>query len=85
MKHVDSCGILGAIPFRKLPRWRATEFNGRSPGRLADNARRGVEVPAGLDARLVGLSQTEIANELRLSSATLETEVHWNRRLADKI
>ena len=78
---MDSCGILGAIPFRKLPRWWATESDGRSPGRLAGNGRRGVEVPAGLDVRLVALSQTEIANEL----TSLETAVQWNRRLADEI
>ena len=52
---------------------------------MAGNGRRVVEVPAGLDVRLVALSQTEIANELRLSSARLETELHWNRRLADVI
>ena len=80
-KHVVSCGIIGATPFRKLSRWRATEFDGRTPGGLAGNARRVVEVPAGLDVRLVGLSQTKLASEL----TRLETAVHWNRRLADEI
>ena len=61
--------------------WHATELDGRSPGRLAGNARRFVEVLVGLDVRLVGLSQTELASEL----TRLETAVHWNRRLADEI
>ena len=75
------CGILGAIPFRKLPRWRAPEFNGRSPVRRAGNGRRVVDVPAGLDVRLVALSQKEIANQV----TSLETAVHWDRRLAGEI
>ena len=55
-------------------------------GHLAGwQGRRDVEVPAGLDVRLVALSQTEIASELRLISARLATEVQWNRRLADEI
>ena len=64
-----------------MPRWHATELDGRSPGRLAGNAGRVVEVHAGLQVRLFRLSQTETANEL----TRLETVVHWNRQMADEI
>ena len=69
---MDACGFLLCNLFQATAQGACHKVERHvTTGRLAGTARRVVEVPAGLEVRLFGQSQTEIVNEL----TRLETEV----------